>query len=305
MACETCHRPSDPDWHRARFDHNASFPLVGTHAQVQCAVCHRGNVYQGTARDCVGCHQADYQGTKTPNHAAAGFSTNCETCHRAGDPDWHRAILNHDQFFRLDGQHRVVQCVSCHGSGVYRGTPRECMACHRTDYEATRNPNHAAAGFPADCQQCHRSSDPDWHQATFNHDSAFRLEGTHRAAQCATCHVNQRFKGTPTQCVSCHQASYNQTRNPNHAAAGFPTSCDSCHRAGDSSWSQGRFNHTFPISGAHRVACGQCHLDTSNYRAFSCTVCHARGKTDGDHKGVGAYRYDSPACFACHPNGKH
>jgi hypothetical protein len=37
---------------------------------------------------------------------------------------------------------------------------------------------------------------------------------------------------------------------------------------------------------------------------FSCTVCHARAKTDADHKGENGYAYDSVRCYACHPNGK-
>jgi hypothetical protein len=378
LACEACHRPADPDWHAARFDHAAAFPLVGEHARIECAVCHRNNVYKGVPRDCIGCHEPEYRGTTTPNHAAAGFSTACDTCHRESDPDWHRASFNHDQFFRLDGQHRVVQCMACHGPGTYKGTPRDCVSCHRDDYGAARTPNHAASGFSTDCQQCHRSSDPDWHQATFNHDQFFRLEGQHRVAQCATCHgtgaykgtptscischrgdydgarnpnhassgfstdcqqchraadpdwhranfnhdqifrlegthrtaacstchANGRYKGTPRQCVACHQADYNRTANPNHAAAGFPTNCDSCHRAADSSWSQGRFNHAFPLTGDHRVACSRCHLDQSNYRSFSCTVCHSRGDTDDDHRGVNGYRYDSLACYSCHPTGR-
>jgi hypothetical protein len=38
---------------------------------------------------------------------------------------------------------------------------------------------------------------------------------------------------------------------------------------------------------------------------FSCTVCHARGDTDSHHRSVTGYRYDSAACYACHPNGRH
>ena len=40
------------------FDHNASFPLVGVHAAQQCAACHVGGVFEGTARECAGCHTA-------------------------------------------------------------------------------------------------------------------------------------------------------------------------------------------------------------------------------------------------------
>ena len=51
------------------------FALVGVHATQACAACHMNNVYKGTPRDCVGCHQANYNRTQNPNHVAAGFST--------------------------------------------------------------------------------------------------------------------------------------------------------------------------------------------------------------------------------------
>ena len=73
-ACEICHRVSDASWDQGVFDHNSSFPLVGVHAAQQCASCHAGGVFQGTPRDCVGCHASDYRNSRHPDHAAAGFA---------------------------------------------------------------------------------------------------------------------------------------------------------------------------------------------------------------------------------------
>jgi hypothetical protein len=127
----------------------------------------------------------------------------------------------------------------------------------------------------------------------------------HATQACATCHKNNVYKGTPRDCAGCHQADYSRAANPNHVAAGFPTTCDTCHKATDATWQQGRFAHTaFPLSGRHNVACQQCHTTPSNFAVFSCTVCHARSTTDGKHNGVNGYRYDSNACYACHPNGR-
>ena len=41
----------------------------GVHATQACATCHKNNVYKGTPRDCVGCHQPNYNATRNPNHA--------------------------------------------------------------------------------------------------------------------------------------------------------------------------------------------------------------------------------------------
>jgi len=100
---------------------------------------------------------------------------------------------------------------------------------------------------------------------------------------------------------------YDRTTSPNHRAAGFPTTCETCHRNSDTSFNQGRFNHTwFPItSGKHAGrACSECHADPNNFKVFSCTTCHTRSKMDSEHAGRAGYRYDSNACYSCHPNGQ-
>lgn len=302
--CESCHRASDPSWGGSGFNHNASFPLLGTHATANCATCHKNNVYKGTARDCVGCHLDKYNATRSPNHVSAGFPTACEACHRGSDTSWAGAGFNHGSVFALVGRHATAQCASCHVNNVYKGTARDCVGCHRDKYAATRSPNHAAAGFSTSCESCHRASDSAWTGASFNHASVFALVGRHSTAQCASCHVNNVYKGTARTCVGCHQPQYNATRNPNHASVGFNTNCETCHRATDGSWTQGTFNHTrFPLSGRHNVACAQCHT-TGNYSTFSCTVCHDRSRMDSEHRGRSGYVYDSNACYSCHPNGR-
>jgi hypothetical protein len=305
--CEQCHQASSPSWAGAGFNHASVFPLVGVHATQACATCHKNGVYKGTPRDCVGCHTADYQRTTNPNHAAAGFPTACEQCHQASSPSWAGAGFNHASVFPLVGVHATQACATCHKNGVYKGTPRDCVGCHAADYQRTTNPNHAAAGFPTTCDQCHQASSSTW-SSSFNHNQFYPLLGRHLQQSCSACHKNNVYKGTPTACVSCHLTKYQQTTNPNHTAAGFPTTCESCHKAGDSSWSQGTFVHSwFPItSGKHAgLPCTACHTTTSTYTVFSCTTaCHARAQTDGHHGGVNGYRYDSAACYACHPNGR-
>ncbi|HET9270706.1 MAG TPA: cytochrome c3 family protein [Vicinamibacterales bacterium] len=304
--CENCHRPSDTSFKGAGFNHNQVFALVGDHASVSCATCHRNSVYRGTPRDCVGCHRADYDRTTAPNHAAAGFPTACENCHRPSDSSFRGAGFNHNSVFALVGDHASVSCATCHVNNVYRGTPRDCVGCHRADYDRTTAPNHAASGFSTSCEGCHRASDTSFRGASFNHSSVFPLAGRHATTSCTSCHGNGVYKGTATTCVGCHRSSYDRTTSPNHIAAGFPTSCENCHRNSDSSWTQGVFSHRFPItSGPHRTACATCHTTANSFATFNCLTCHGRSETDGHHRGVNGYRYDSVACYSCHPNGRH
>ena len=303
-ACATCHRVTDTSWSQGTFTHS-TWALQGRHAAQACASCHRDGVYRGTPTDCVGCHQASYNQAANPNHLAAGFPTACATCHRVTDTSWSQGTFTHSTW-ALQGRHAAQACASCHRNSVYRGTPRECAGCHIAKYNQTTNPNHAAAGFPTNCEVCHRATDSSWSQGTFNH-ARWPLVGSHTGQPCARCHVGGVYQGTSTQCVACHRSDYDGTRNPNHATAGFPTACEPCHRVADTSWSQGTFNHTwFPITTGKHAGnpCSACHNVPTNFRLFTCLTCHDRARTDEKHRGVNGYRYESTACYACHPNGR-
>ncbi|MEZ5289426.1 MAG: hypothetical protein R2712_32415, partial [Vicinamibacterales bacterium] len=70
-------------------------------------------------------------------------------------------------------------------------------------------------------------------------------------------------------------------------------------------WNQGTFNHRFPItSGPHRQSCSTCHQTST--QSFTCLVCHehSQSRMDSEHRGRSGYRYDSLACYSCHPNGR-
>jgi hypothetical protein len=304
-ACEACHRVNDATFQGAAFNHNSVFALVGRHAQTTCATCHTNNVFRGTPRDCIGCHRAQYDRTTAPNHAAAGFSMQCESCHRPTDASFQGAGFNHSSVFALVGRHAQTACATCHTNNVFKGTPRDCIGCHRAQYDRTTAPNHAAAGFSMQCESCHRATDSSFRGASFNHNSVFALAGRHAQVSCASCHGNGVYKGTPRTCVGCHQGNYDRTSSPNHRSAGFPTTCESCHKNTDTSWTQGVFTHRFPItSGPHRTACASCHTSSGSFATFNCLTCHQRAKTDEQHKERRGYRYESVACYGCHPTGR-
>ena len=306
--CDSCHKATDASWTSGSFNHTTVFALVGLHATATCTSCHVNNVFAGTPRDCVGCHRTDYQKTTSPNHAAAGFPTTCDSCHRPSDTSWKGPSFNHSTVFSLVGVHATTPCTTCHVNNVYAGTPRTCLGCHQSDYQRTTSPSHAAAGFSTTCDTCHHANDPSWTTAVFDHNAIFQLQGRHASAACTQCHVNNTYKGTPRDCLPCHQTDYQKTTNPNHIAAQFPTTCETCHKAADLSWNQGKFTHTwFPIaSGRHSgIACSTCHTNPTNFTTFSClTSCHSRTETDGHHKGISGYSYDSNRCYACHPTGR-
>lgn len=75
--CESCHSPNG--WPLWVFDHakQAHFPLLGAHAKLQCAGCHReapGTVKM--SRQCGACHQRD-------DRHLGQYGAQCDRCHTA------------------------------------------------------------------------------------------------------------------------------------------------------------------------------------------------------------------------------
>ncbi len=307
--CESCH--STTSWKGAAFDHSTTaFALTGAHRATSCLDCHKNNIYKGTPSSCESCHNTDYSATTNPHHAAAGFLTQCQTCHTT--TAWPGATYDHNATaFPLTGAHQTSTCISCHADRVYDGKPITCISCHQTAWSGTTNPPHQAAGFPTTCESCHTTT--QWPGGTFNHSATlFPLTGAHVTTPCAGCHGDGIYKGKPTQCISCHQADYNGTTTPNHAGAGFPTTCVSCHTT--TQWQGATFDHDgpyFPIySGAHKdkwSSCATCHTSPSNYAVFTCLTCHEHSQSvmDSKHQGRAGYSYVSTACYSCHPRGTH
>ena len=298
--CSLCH--TTVSWAGATFDHSKTpFPLTGAHTSVQCATCHVNNNFTNLSTACYSCHQKDYQGTNNPPHASAGFPQDCSLCHTT--TSWAGATFNHNSTpFPLTGAHTSVQCATCHVNNNFTNLSTACYSCHQKDYQGTTNPAHAAAGFPQDCSICHNTT--SWAGATFDHSKTpFPLTGAHTSVACASCHVNNVFAGTPTDCYSCHATEYNTTTSPNHKAAGFPTTCATCHTT--TAWTGATFNHTyFPMNhGNANSVCSTCHTNSADYSVFQCTGCHTQSQTNQEHGGVKGYVWSSPNCYQCHPKG--
>ncbi len=308
--CDTCHGTST--WDGATFDHGATdFPLTGAHKSEPCDSCHGDGVYQGKSTECFECHGPDYNGATDPDHGDAGFPTDCTVCHST--MSWVGATFDHGATdFPLTGAHLAGACRDCHGDGVYAGKSTQCIDCHQSDYSGALDPNHVAGGFATTCQDCHGTT--AWQGAGYDHNATdFPLTGSHVGAACSDCHGDGVYSGKSTACQSCHQADYDNTADPDHAAAGFPTDCADCH--GTATWDGARFDHDsqyFPIySGAHRgrwSECSDCHTNSNSFAVYDCLGCHPHSdkqKTDSDHTGEAGYSYQSTACYNCHPRGDH
>ncbi len=64
----------------------------------------------------------------------------------------------------------------------------------------------------------------------------------------------------------------------------------------------------FPIAAgtAHgAVDCNTCHGAFDSFAQFDClNGCHAAADTAPAHTAVPSYKYESAACYSCHPDGK-
>jgi Zn finger protein HypA/HybF involved in hydrogenase expression len=284
--CEACHTSRTWTNRHDMFQKHPGtlFPLLATHANIDCESCHRGqqpNQYATTPTECGTCHVRSFNNARSPNHVTAGFSRRCEDCHLVNSTTWYQTNYHHPDTYPLIGAHASARCGDCHTT-TYRGTPRNCVSCHLKDYNGTTDPNHRAGNFPTTCNSCH--SETAWRPArSVNHNlTRFPLTGAHQQVDCGRCHVNGRFAGTPTDCFSCHQADYNGTTNPNHSSSGFPKTCQDCHST--TSWAGANFDHNktrFPLTGAHRsVDCARCH--PGNRFAGTPTDCYACHKANYD-----------------------
>ncbi|MBP6211038.1 MAG: hypothetical protein KA473_16520, partial [Anaerolineales bacterium] len=314
--CAACHFPTG--WVPATVDHSKfAFHLDGEHAKADCVDCHKNGVFKGTPMDCVSCHVDD-------DAHDGELGTQCAACH--SPTGWKPANVDHSKFaFHLDGEHAGVDCVDCHKNGVFKGTPMNCASCHIDD-------DAHGGTLGTQCDACH--SPTGWKPANVDHSKfAFKLDGQHAGVNCADCHINNVFKGTPQNCVSCH------LKDDAHTGT-LGTECGTCHSP--AGWSPATFDHnsvSFKLtshktktngtpfackdchvsgyaSPFHQTACGNCHLQID--QAFSadhfltfgtdCMSCHDGVESLGenfDHNNVPFKligQHGAAKCSACHVN---
>jgi hypothetical protein len=241
--CTTCHSLT-AGWLGATFNHPTSpLALTGAHSAnlVNCSQCHTTMPYSTVKTTCDGCHHADYVATTNPSHTAAGYSTDCSSCHQVV-ANWAGATFNHPTSpIVLTGVHSstVIQCAQCHTTMPYASVQTTCDGCHHADFTTPTDPNHVMANFSTTCTTCH-SLVANWAGARFTaHDgsiSQFRIySGKHNGkwSQCAECHkLGQPYASTPNLlCLNCHASvQTGQHKGKNYT----PSDCvrSGCHANG-------------------------------------------------------------------------
>lgn len=299
MDCVKCHHPGGwyINYQTIQFDHSKTdFQLEGTHANVDCKLCHSTNVFDQAPMDCASCH-ADIHSQTVGN--------DCVRCHTSETwlvdniPELHEA-----NGFPLVGVHNNLSCIECHNtdSSNLRIDPlgNECIDCHQDDYAATQNPNHQQAGFSTDCIECHSPLGFGWDSESINHDF-FPLTQGHDIQDCTQCHTTTNYADASPDCVSCHQDDYAATQNPNHSNAGYSTDCVSCHTT-NPGWMPAIINHDFfPLTQGHNIQdCTECHT-TPNYADASpeCVSCHQSDYDQTNDPNHLAANFPTD-CVACH-----
>jgi hypothetical protein len=270
--------------------------VAAAHAKLEsdCTNCHdRTNKVTQTSL-CLSCHKdiaADMQRKggfhgRLPN-AATLQCTGCHTEHKGRDADIVKLVK--EQFdhaktdFPLRDAHATASCSSCHQAGKkYRDAPTTCIACHKSV-----EPHQGQLGN--DCGACHNTT--TWLNTRFDHSkAAFPLANKHAEVACVGCHAGNRYKGTPTRCVSCHAPD-----DVHQGSRG--TDCAQCHST--ISWSTAKFDHAketgFALTGAHgKTDCVSCHTSgrMEDPLPKNCVGCH---RSQDSHAGrMGA------KCETCH-----
>ncbi len=161
-ACLVCH--STQAWSPATFNHAATaFPLTGAHTSASCLSCHASG-YAGTPTDCYACHQGDFESADDPDHAAAGFNTQCAVCHSTAN--WSPSTWDHDQLFPIySGRHRGEwnSCADCHVQST-NYAEFECILCHEHSQNETDGHHDNVDDYvyeSAACFDCHPRGEAD------------------------------------------------------------------------------------------------------------------------------------------------
>ncbi len=275
LGCRDCHpehlgeNAKLTELNGAAFPHEAvGFSLKGHQTTSSgepftCQDCHGGDISKFDPGTCTDCHR-QMDAAFTTAHALA-YGTACLNCHDGVDRFGKN--FDHNRFpFKIKGKHVGVSCEKCHDNthtlSDFASTSKDCVSCHGKD-----DPH--GGRFGTKCADCHNEN--GWKPAKFDHNLAsFKLEGEHQQTPCESCHINNVYQGTPTDCYSCHKS------NDAHAGQ-FGTDCSTCHDP--SSWDHVNFDHNqtqFPLTGGHaNVACQRCHSSgTFKGLPTACVSCH-------------------------------
>jgi hypothetical protein len=315
--CLDCHDGLDT---LVRFEHQqTSFPLEGQHASLRCADCHgfesphylaqdsqvrlTAAMFEETPAECAGCHQepAAHLGIFDPDCAACHTSDGWLPATLAGEPFEHAASTGFSLIHHaLDYTGQPLTCQGCHQGGFEEMNAQTCIDCHGSlvgEFDEARGAfmlDHLAR-YGEQCLACHDGID---RMRGFDHAAVFPLDGAHERLECAACHQEHNFAGTPSQCAQCHA-------EPQIHAGFFGLNCQNCHTT--QAWTPAvLLSHSFPLDHGEDgvVACQTCHPAT--YIEYTCYGCHEHQPDEirEEHLDEGISLEELPACAQCHPNGE-
>jgi hypothetical protein len=289
-SCQSCH--TTEVWRTTKVDHTrTSYPLLGRHARVACASCHKQPALRVhlKADTCAACHADPHRGT---------FRQDCKSCH--SENGFEKAPFNHTTTaFALTGKHAAAPCAACHTQAAAparpaRGAPpaRGATSARGGTAAARRPPVRAPAaklaadfkGLKTACASCHRDvhggelgaacenchSSSDFAVRAYTHKRNPELfGGLHAPLACERCHVKAparpvrtaatlldlKFTTTSTSCASCHtDVHLGQLRG----------GCEACHTVASVRFAASGFSHakaSFALTGKHETTgCEKCHV---------------------------------------------
>jgi hypothetical protein len=330
--CGTCHDPQRGDWLGAGgFDHS-SLSIAGNVSTPTCASCHNGTAAIGrslthvplptTGQDCLVCHGTTFTTFALPtfDHAAAGITNNCSSCHDGKAHDGVIVITKPVKHIPTS-----ADCSTCHGDttngpGV-NGTATSGFAS-ADPFTTTVHP-----AYTTGCRSCHNSSyDNAIYMAKAHPSDSVHATVDANGWDCNACHtttgnfletnpVNHQDPAVKAQpCVSCHVAG-NTTgaigKGPSHPSTS--NLCQQCHQAGGS-FTAGFDHATLNPGGANNgLACTTCHNGTTatgkpvNHVPTSrdCIACHTGYPPTASSFAGGTFDHNGPEmigkqCMQCH-----
>jgi len=284
--CTTCHN-TEKFKPAALFDHNKSkFKITGLHIKVDCIKCHpiekkNGKDFQKFVglkyRNCSPCHD-DIHKKK--------FGNDCKSCHvTTGFTVINRKGFDHSKTnYPLLGKHKTVNCDKCHKTSIkQKPLHKKCTDCHLDKH----NNQFVTDNILKDCVDCHTEYgfNPSIITAEMHDQFKFKLNGSHLAIPCQSCHFKNedwKFRELGLECINCHKNIHGD-----EIVAKFlgVNNCLKCHNT--LSWSTINFEHDqteFKLFGKHKSkTCGDCHYQNKSsgeeeliFKSLNknCELCH-------------------------------
>ena len=277
-----------------------------SHAEFEqdCGHCH-GPIHCVIDTKCQDCHVevAQQRADNAGLHGSIPGAGDCEVCHtehkgrEEAITSFAYANIDHQRLsgfnlvlHQLDYEQNPMTCESCHSQDSFASATLDCVSCHaEADHDGMAERIEV---YGSDCLSCH---DGDDRYTDFEHAQVYPLEGAHGETDCADCHQDQTFEGTPGDCASCHE-------EPQVHAGIFGVKCERCHSA--VAWQPAELKlHTFLVDHGDvggNLKCETCHEHT--YTEYPCYSCHDSQEIMDLHEQREVYAFEN--CIDCHPTGR-